>query len=57
MGDWLNDTYHGYGLYIYNEGERYEGDLVEGMKEGHGKYFYIDGRIYEGAWQADQRDG
>jgi hypothetical protein len=25
MGDWQNDTYHGYGMYIYNEGERYEG--------------------------------
>lgn len=23
LGDWVNDTYHGYGMYIYHDGERY----------------------------------
>jgi hypothetical protein len=55
MGDWQNDIYHGYGMYIYHEGERYEGELVEGMKEGEGKYFYINGKVYEGIWVGDQR--
>lgn len=24
-GDWLNDFFHGYGIYVHSNGERYEG--------------------------------
>lgn len=30
LGQWLNDIYHGDGIYIYPDGERYEGELDHG---------------------------
>jgi hypothetical protein len=30
MGDFLHDIYHGEGIYIHPDGERYEGELEQG---------------------------
>ncbi|TXH59177.1 MAG: hypothetical protein E6Q89_02580, partial [Bacteroidia bacterium] len=36
--------------YLYPDGERYEGEIMEGRKDGVGKMFYINGDVYEGEW-------
>ena len=48
MGEWHNNLFEGNGIYIFSNGERYEGELLEGKKEGLGSFFYNDGNVYEG---------
>ncbi len=33
------DKFHGYGAYVFQNGERYEGTLNEGLKSGRGILF------------------
>jgi len=35
-------------VYIFSNGERYEGELKAGMKHGKGIYFYVNGNCYDG---------
>merc|ERR1711981_1179627 len=37
-GDWKNKAAHGYGVMKWQNGDRYEGDWVEGLRQGKGKY-------------------
>ena len=39
---------NGYGVFIYFNGDRYEGQFVDNAKKGHGIYYYANGEIYEG---------
>ena len=32
IGDWEGDTRHGFGLYLYQSGNRYKGQYVAGKK-------------------------
>lgn len=57
MGDWKDDKFHGKGIYIFNRGDRYEGELSGGVKQGYGRYFYINGNKYEGEWANDRKHG
>lgn len=57
MGRWENDIYHKEGIYLYPDGERYEGEIFQGNKEGHGKMFYLNGDIYDGEWAEGDREG
>ena len=41
----------------WQEGAKYEGEYVHGMKEGTGKYTYSDGSTYEGDWYSNKIDG
>lgn len=50
MGKWKNDIYDEEGTYLYPDGQRYEGEIMEGRKDGVGKMFYINGDVYEGEW-------
>ena len=34
VGDWKVDKFHGFGIYIFCNGERYEGQLLKGQKNG-----------------------
>lgn len=36
FGEWNNDVFNGKGTYIFASGERYEGDLLKGLKDGKG---------------------
>jgi hypothetical protein len=38
-------------------GERYEGEWLDGRKHGSGKMQYVDGRAYIGAWVNDKKSG
>ena len=41
----------------YNNGDKYVGDLKNGLKNGKGIYYYLNGNRYEGEWKDDKREG
>lgn len=41
----------------YDNGDVYEGEMLNGMKNGQGKMIYANGNIYEGEWQDDFQNG
>jgi len=47
----------GYGIYIYADGVRYDGQYFMDKKEGFGIYYWTDGRKYEGWWHKGKQHG
>ena len=47
----------GYGIYIYADGVRYDGQYLLDKKEGFGIYKWTDGRMYEGWWHKGKQHG
>lgn len=47
----------GRGLYIWANGNRYEGEFLANRMHGQGAYSWTDGRTYVGGFAADQRQG
>jgi hypothetical protein len=41
---------HGFGVYTWADGRRYEGEYLSDKKHGFGKYIWADGRQYIGNW-------
>ncbi len=57
-GDFVNDLYHGKGIYISAEGDKYEGDFVEDSRHGHGVYIWESSKNkYEGEWKNGVQHG
>lgn len=48
---------HGYGIYTWQDGRRYEGDYDTNKKQGKGTYTYSDGSKYQGEWYEGQQHG
>jgi hypothetical protein len=48
---------HGYGMYLYADGNRYDGRYEKDKKEGYGIYSWTDGRGYEGYWASGKQHG
>jgi hypothetical protein len=48
---------HGTGLFIWSNGDRYEGEYVMGARTGLGTFQWADGKIYEGEFEDDRRHG
>jgi hypothetical protein len=46
-----------FGTHIYRNGDRYEGELLDGKKNGKGTYFYKNGDRYVGDWVNDNQTG
>jgi hypothetical protein len=42
---------HGFGVLIWKDGKKYEGNFVNDKREGQGKFMWKDGRVYDGAWK------
>jgi hypothetical protein len=40
----------GVGIYVWNDGRKYEGQYKDDKKHGFGVYTWADGRCYEGYW-------
>jgi hypothetical protein len=50
-GQFKNDVYHGFGRYIYANGNFYVGQWIDGKRSGWGKLVDTSGKVYEGMWQ------
>lgn len=48
---------HGYGLYCFRNGARYDGMWRKGLKHGNGSFLYPDGTKYVGQWRKDLKHG
>lgn len=44
-------------LLEYSNGERYIGEVANGMREGYGTYYYQNGEKYEGQWIKNTKNG
>ena len=55
--DFLNDKRHGYGVYMFSNGDKYEGNWKNGKKHGYGVSTWYSGRKYEGDWQNNNKHG
>jgi len=42
---------HGWGVFTWKDGKRYEGEYRLDLKEGQGKFIWPDGKKYEGGWK------
>lgn len=42
---------------LYSNGDRYEGDWLDGNKDGKGTYTYVNGNKYNGEWKEDAVNG
>lgn len=47
----------GFGIYIWADGRRYEGQYHNDKKSGYGVYYWTDGRKYEGWWNKGKQHG
>jgi hypothetical protein len=41
---------HGFGVYTWKDGRKYEGEYKNDKKDGHGVYYWADGKKYDGMW-------
>ena len=48
---------YGKGITVYENGNKYEGEYVNGKRQGFGVYTFADGEKYEGEWDRDQQHG
>lgn len=53
-GDWHMGHWHGKGVFRNQDGDVYEGHMVNDLKEGTGKLQYADGRVFEGRFDDDE---
>ena len=49
------DKKHGFGIYVWADGRRYEGMWENGKQHGEGRYTSADGRIRRGIWKEGKR--
>ena len=52
-----DDLLEGKGIMIYKNGDKYDGDWVNGKREGKGIMTYSNGGKYDGEWKNDKRMG
>ncbi|MBQ6207858.1 MAG: AAA family ATPase [Oscillospiraceae bacterium] len=48
---------HGQGSYVWSDGDRYEGDWLNGVRTGKGKFYWTNGNRYEGDFVNGVRTG
>ena len=57
-GDFVNGKSEGHGKYIYEDGEYYIGQYLNGLKHGKGIVYYKNGTIkYEGDFVNGKSEG
>ena len=42
---------------MYSDGDKYQGNFLDGCKDGYGTYTSSDGSVYVGMFKDDQRHG
>ncbi len=53
----LEDIPNGKGTATYTNGDKYDGDFVNGLREGFGTYYWADGEKFEGKFKNNKRNG
>mmetsp|Transcript_40017 Transcript_40017/g.52395 ORF Transcript_40017/g.52395 Transcript_40017/m.52395 type:complete len:93 (+) Transcript_40017:1004-1282(+) len=48
---------HGSGIYLWEDGRRYQGEYENDKKKGFGAYMWVDGRVYYGMWKDGVQHG
>ncbi len=48
---------NGYGIYVWEDGEKYDGEWQNNKRYGQGTNYFSTGARYEGAWKNDLRSG
>lgn len=48
---------HGYGVYKWADGSRFDGQWSENKISGLGTYSWLDGRQYKGEWKNNNMEG
>ena len=48
---------HGFGVFTWGDGKRYEGDYKNGVKHGKGKMSDAKGNNYDGEWKDGKQHG
>lgn len=56
-GAFLNDMFHGKGMYKWMNKRSYDGEWKNGKMNGFGIFTWNDGRIYKGEFKDDLRNG
>jgi len=53
----LGNCQNGYGVYLYKNGQKYEGMFSHGKRNGKGTFFYKNGNVYDGNFVNEKRQG
>ena len=56
-GQWVDDTMHGRGKYVFPNGNTYEGQYEAGVRHGKGKFTYANGGVYTGGFANGKKNG
>jgi hypothetical protein len=48
---------HGYGVFTWADGRKYEGQYFDDKKEGRGVFTWPDQRKYDGLWVNGKQEG
>ena len=57
VGEFIDDEFHGYGTYTWEDGQKYKGEFTNGKYDGKGIETYPDGSKYDGEWKDDKWHG
>ena len=56
-GEWKNGKREGFGIYKYNNNEKYMGIWKNNLEDGEGRYIYNNGDIYDGKYKEGKKEG
>ena len=51
MGEYKDGKMHGQGIYVWSNGDRYEGEFKQGNADGQGMKYYVNGKKEAGTWE------
>lgn len=58
IGQWINNSMHGYGEFSWKDGKKYAGYYTHDKKEGFGIYYWENPhRVYIGFWKGGKQEG
>lgn len=53
----LNNKFNGFGIYIFTNGQKYEGNFKDDIRTGKGIFTFKSGDVYTGNWDNDKING
>ncbi|ARN78730.1 hypothetical protein BST97_12405 [Nonlabens spongiae] len=56
-GDWNNDKREGYGIYVWQDGQRFEGYWKNNLRHGNGTVIFENGESLTGTWTEGSLNG